>query len=145
MAQQIDPYASGSPALGGGQYGGEQVRYGFSDNFDPAQQFPAQQSELLGMGSQGWGLTADSVRGVNKIVSAIMSSRQMDRDRKDNAREFESSLKLSRKAMILNYLLGKRDYSDKLRMVTAQLSSTAKKRGEYTRQQGARRVAQTTR
>ena len=141
MAQVIDPATIGTNP----SEGGIPVRYGFSQNYDPNQVFPAQQSEFMGMGSQGWGLTADSLRGVSKIVSAIMSSRQMDRDRRDNARKFESSLKLSRKAMILNYLLGKRDYADKLRMVTAQLSSSAKKRGEYTRQQGARRVAQTTR
>jgi len=93
----------------------------------------------------GMNVATTGLRTANSIISTLLMLSENEKARKLKREETANNLALGRKSMMLEYLLGNKNYADKLRVITAKLVSSEKSRGQRQRSFSEQRKARTVR
>jgi len=90
-------------------------------------------------------LAGKGLKGLNKMVSTVLMLREMDKDRRQRADQIDKEMSLAKKSMIIDYLLGNRQYRDALKALNIKLSTSGTQRARGQSGIAAQRRARTVR
>ena len=100
---------------------------------------------LFGLKAGGVQVAGAGIKALGKGISTVLMMRQLAKDRKDRQKRFNSEIALSKKAMVLDYLLGNKNLANRIKALNAEISVSGRKRSGGIAQTGRREAARRTR
>jgi hypothetical protein len=102
-----------------------------------------------GMSPEGAMMAGAAIKGgaqaANKLIGTILMMGEMEKDRLEKREAHQMETDLAKKSMVLEYLLGSKNYANKIRLLNAKLSASARGRAKAGSALGARGTARKTR
>jgi len=100
-----------------------------SSKFDTGATAPTESVVSQGLsGANKAQLATGGIKAAGKVISSMIALNESNRLREDQKKTFNAQLGLERKAMMLNYMLGNRNYAEKLKLIRMAISQANARR-----------------